>query len=652
LSFFRLIRALLAAFCLAVLALCTAWVLPSLAAAMEAALAARSEQVAGVVAQDFARAVLPDAQPLSAWLPVLKERARQETWAQFRVESPQGAVMAEQPLAGRGWQTLLTQAWSGASSRVALVRNGQVQGQLVLTVATQAATQQLTRAALGLLLALAVLTGLALWALQRLYRWGLQPLAKFCEQIEALGERRFVSVPQPGVSEWVLLSKLLNVLVARVRQILEERDQELGHLEDKLSHDALTHTASRETFMAALKSQLKDNEAGGGVAIVRVHDLDGLNRRLGRNRADEFLVAVATTLRARMMIDGDGDGEGEGSVLARLNGADFGLLQPGCDLAAWRARLASVGDALSRLAEEGLTDGSQVAWVGGSTYKRGEAFSDVLTRVDTMVMAAETRQEQVRVTEPSALQHVLAMAQWRVVIETALDTGHLELGFTPVLDARGQLIYREAHLALLDPSGLRLLDDDFVPAAVRCGRSTDVDLKAVGLALAELGRSPGSVAVRVAPQSVLRPIFQRQLSELLAAHAPLAPRLCLQVRQLGVGATGAVEILSRTVVPHGCAVGVEQVGRWLGALPLLGSAGVRYLTLAPEIASAAVSNTRLQTLVQLLAQWGERTAVTIVATEVDSLALAAELRAMGVRGFAGVAMAPGQALPDLALASR
>jgi EAL domain-containing protein (putative c-di-GMP-specific phosphodiesterase class I) len=309
-----------------------------------------------------------------------------------------------------------------------------------------------------------------------------------------------------------------------------------------------------------------------------------------------------------------------------------------------------VAGALARLADDGLTDGVQVAWTGGSTYKRGEVFSDVLTRVDTMVMAAEARQESVRVTEPSARQHVLAMAQWRVVIETALDTGHLELGFEPVLDARGQLIYRAARLFLLDPSGVRLDDDDFVPAAVRCGRSADVDLKAVDLALAELARSPGSVAVRVTPQSVVRPHFRRQLGELLAAHPQQAPRLCLQVRPLGTGATGAVELLSRAVVPHGCAVGVEQVGLLLGALPLLGSTGVRYLTLAPEVAAAAVSNPRLQALVQLLAQWGERTAVQILATEVDTPDQAAALRAMGVLGFAGAAMVPGQALPERAYA--
>jgi len=659
-SLFHLIRALLAVFCVAMLALCATLVLPCLAEGLEAALAAHSEQAATEMGRAFAAAAIPSGQPLAEWLPTLQERARQESWSQFRVETPQGAVLAEQPSAETGWSTLLTHGWPEASSRVSLLRDGKVAGQLVLTVDTRAATRQLERTMMWLVLALAGLAVMAMWALHRLRRWGMHPLAAFCEQVEALGERRFVSIQQPEVSEWVELSKLLNVLVSRVRQVLEDRDEEVGHLEDKLSHDALTHVASREVLMDALRSQLKENDAGGCLAIVRVHDLDGLNRRMGRNRADEFLVAVATTLRARLMIDGDrdgdrdGDGDGVrvGTVLARLNGADFGLLHPGCDLVTWREHLASIASGLSRLAEDGLTDGAQVAWIGGSSYKRGEAISDVLTRVDTMVMTAETRQEQVRVTEPSARHHVTAMAQWRVVIETALDTGHMDLGFHPVLDARGQLIYREARLALLDPSGNRLEDDDFVPAAVRCGRSADVDLKAVGLALAELANSPGSLAVRVAPQSVVRPIFQRQLGELLAAHPQLAPRLCLQVRQLGTGPASAVELLSRAVVPHGCTVGVEQMGPWLDALPLLGSPGVRFLTLAPEIAAAAVGNARLRALVQLLAQWGERTGVQIVASDVDTSDLAAQLQAMGVQGFAGAAMVPGQGLLELTTATR
>ncbi|OYU41958.1 MAG: hypothetical protein CFE44_26785, partial [Burkholderiales bacterium PBB4] len=153
-----------------------------------------------------------------------------------------------------------------------------------------------------------LLAGLAL-----VHQWASRPLDQFCDQIAGLSERRFVTVPQPAIAEWVTLSKALNVMVARVRQMLEERDEAVGSLKDKLAHDELTQATSRDTFMASLKTHLRDNDGGGGVAIVRVHDLEGMNRRLGRNRTDEFLVALATILRTRLMLTG----VDEGFMLAR-----------------------------------------------------------------------------------------------------------------------------------------------------------------------------------------------------------------------------------------------------------------------------------------------------------------------------------------------
>ncbi len=583
-------------------------------------------------------------QAMASWMQPLIEQARRDGWAQVALHDADGRLLQQfnAPQAG-GWSAALHGGWPGAAAQAQVATpDGRHLGLLQITVSTDQAQRAVDRACLALLLAFAGSGALLLAALARLERWARQPLAAFTDQIAGLSERRFVSVPEPRIAEWVDLSKSLNVMVARVRQMLEERDEAVGSLKDKLAHDALTQTTSRDTFMAALKDHLRDNPDGGGLAIVRVDDLEGMNRRLGRNRTDEFLVALATALRTRMMLTGDGDH----FMLARLNGADFGLLLPGCNLAGWQARLEGLCGALAALADDGLADSAQFAWMGGTTFLRGESMGDVLVRADTMVMNAESQQLPLCTTGPVARLQVKAVAQWRVVIETALDTGHLALAGFPVVDAHGGLLHREVMLRLLDASGQALEAADFVAPAIRCGRIADLDLKAIGLALTELGRSTDRIAVNIAAQSAMRPVFQRQLAALLAGAPALAPRLCLEVRESPRAATTAraVDLLCRTVARHGCRVGIDHFGINLSALSLLSSPQLAYVKLDRRVVDAAGQDGPARAFIGLLVELAARSGVQVLAGEVATAEAGAVLAALGVQGFTGPGVVLGRAV--------
>lgn len=599
------------------------------------------------VAEQAVRALALQAPPaaapgLAAWLPLLEKHGLAAGWDRLALHGPDGRLLGafDNP-AGAGWSAVLHGGWQAAAAQAQVTApDGRQLGMLRLTVSTASADHAVARACSALLIAFGTTGALLLAALHRVERWARRPLDDFRDQILGLSERRFVDMQQPRIAEWVELSKSLNVMVARVRQMLEERDETVGNLTDKLTHDALTQTTSREIFMAALKTHLRDNPDGGGLAILRVDDLEGMNRRLGRTRTDEFLVALATTLRTRMLITGEADS----LMLARLNGADFGLLLPGCDLAGWQARLESMCSALGTLADDGLTDSAQFAWVGGTTFLRGESMADVLVRTDTMVMAAESQQQMLSTTGPATRQKVRSLAQWRVVIESALDTGHFRLDTFPVVDAGGGLLHREGMLRLLESGGTALVADDFVGPGIRCGRIADLDLKAIGLALTMLRHNVGSLAVNIAAQSAMRPIFQRQLAVLLAAQPVLAQRLCLEVRESSRAATTAraVAQLCRTVAPFGCRVGIDHFGINLSALSLLSSSGVAYVKLASRVVGDAAQDSRTRAFIGLLVELCGRTGVQVLAGNVATAEAARALAALGVQGFTGPAVELGQ----------
>lgn len=457
-----------------------------------------------------------------------------------------------------------------------------------LSVATRAEIQ------LAIWFAVFGLTGAALMlGLRRLERWARAPLSGFEQQIRSLAERRYVEEQQPDVAEWVELSRSINVLVARVRHMLRERDEALRSLMERVEHDELTGVASRELFMATLKGRLRDADPQdgapgvstgiGGVAIVRVHDLDGMNRRVGRSRTDEFLVAIATSLRARTHLWP----QAQQGLLARLNGADFGLLLHGVDLETWRDLILRVSESLASLGHEGFTEGADVAWIGATGYLQGESVSDVLARVDNMLLYAQGRQEPVCFAPPTARPALVTVAQWRMVIEQALDTGHLRLSTQPVQDIDGRTLHLAAELQLLLPDGTVLGAEEVLPPAVRSGRVGDLEIKLVEMVLGRIRSEGQEIAVRLSLASVLRPIFLRQLGELLDRQTDALPLLRIELPEpASDGAElGGLQALARVLEGRPCQLGVAHFGLQASLLSVLSTGGVRYVKLAPELLS-------------------------------------------------------------------
>jgi EAL domain-containing protein (putative c-di-GMP-specific phosphodiesterase class I)/GGDEF domain-containing protein len=447
---------------------------------------------------------------------------------------------------------------------------------------------------LGVWFAVFGITGAALMlGLRRLERWARAPLAGFEQQIRSLAERRYVEEQQPNVAEWIELSRSINVLVARVRHMLRERDEALKSLMERVEHDELTGVASRELFMATLKGRLRDADAEdgkagvntgiGGVAIVRVHDLDGMNRRVGRSRTDEFLVAIATALRARTHLWP----QSQQGLLARLNGADFGLLLHGVDLERWREQILRVSESLASLGHEGFTEGADVAWIGATGYLQGESFSDVLARVDNMLLYAQGRQEPVCFAPPTARPALVTVAQWRMVIEQALDTGHLRLTTQPIQDVDGSTLHHAAELQLLLPDSTVLGAEEVLPPAVRSGRVGDLELKLVEMVLGRIRSDGQEIAVRLSLASVLRPVFLRQLGELLDSQPEALPHLRIELQEpTGNSAgLGGLQGLARVLEGRACQLGITHFGLQASLLSVLAAGQVRYVKLAPELLS-------------------------------------------------------------------
>nr|WP_255719261.1 EAL domain-containing protein [Pelomonas sp. P8] len=427
------------------------------------------------------------------------------------------------------------------------------------------------------------------------------------------------------------MSRTINVALTRLKAQLDDRDQRLGELHAEISVDAVTGLAARAQFMDRLAALLHepDREATGGLVLLRVDDLAGLNQRAGRERADELLKQVATLLRTRALrLDGERAG-----VVARLNGADFGVLLPQVATEALDAWTRELADALHGLKQRELTDRPRVGWLAASAFTAGETLGAVMSRVDRALQAGEggdTAWQLVRAT-PSGPS--VSLAQWRSLIDEALMTGRVELDLTPVTTAQGRVVHQLARVQLEGAEGRRFGPDEVLPAALRTARIADIDLRVAELALARIAGNGDELAVRISPRSAERPTFVNRLDEALTAIGPLAAKLWVEFDIEGERhVAGVLGPLAAMLQRHAVRIGLKRVAAPPEDLALLRRLGVGHLRLAPSLCVGldGEASAGKRRLLQMMAELGAAERLDVLAGEPGSEDDARLLRGLGI----------------------
>ena len=482
----------------------------------------------------------------------------------------------------------------------------------------------------SLMLAIGIFWALAVSALLRRVR---RPLDDMAEQAEAIGAGQFRVLDEPPVVELRSMARALNHMSDRVRSLFAEQAAHIEALRDEGSRDALTGLLNRAYFGGELRRVLSeaDAPAGGCVGVLRVAGLAALNQARGRACIDGWLAAIAQALEGCLA-------GVEEATLARLGGAEFGILLPGLGVADGQAlfeRLASAVAALDLL--DGPGGGLQ--WHAALvSYARHETPGAVMARVDSALMRAESTGALVVETDraPEA-QAVHGEGAWRALLENALARQQFQLIDYPVLAADGRLVHRECMLRLAQGDGTAVLTaGQFMPAAVRVGLASACDLEAVRLGLGRLATTADPIAINLAPRSLTEPGFLERLDVLLAGAGVAAARVSVEVSERGLdaqlaGLEGLAEVLAR----HGAQLGIEHFGRQLAALPRLYALRLAYLKLDGSFVAGLEDNPGHQRLVKAIVDLARGLGVVVYAEQVHSAAEWAAALGLGVAGMTG-----------------
>ncbi|TXH05374.1 MAG: EAL domain-containing protein [Rhodocyclaceae bacterium] len=559
-------------------------------------------------------------------------------YASVRLIDPNGKAIVEKsgpPVVGDAPEWFLGLFPITSQPGIAQVSTGWNQfGTLELVSHSHFAYQELWQGALKLLAWFALGGSLMGLLGMQLLRRIKRPLDAVVGQAQAISERRFIGIPVPATPELKSLASAMNVMVDRLKAMFAEEAARLEQVRREANLDSLTGLSNRSFFMNQLAAALSDDDArpSGSLIMLRLADLAGINRRAGRETADELLRRVGLALNEQAT-------DKPNAVAARLNGADFALLLPGVNDPAPMAE--KLLHALNDLTAAGLIDGDRIGHLASGSYLHGHSVANLLSRLDAALAAAENQSGLAWCrAESHDDQRATSNADWKKLLDGAIQTQRLRLIDFPVAGNAGQLLHLECPLRLqAAEDGEWLAAGSFMPMASRLSMTTELDLAATRLALERIAAGAPAVAVNLSGESILDAAFRARLYAQIASRKDLAPRLWLEVSEIGAFQHfDEFHAFCDALRPLGCRLGIEHFGRQFSEVGRLHGIGLDYLKVDGSFIRAIDTQTGNQAFLKGLCSIAHNIGLTVIAEGVQTPEELAILPELGFDGATGPAV--------------
>jgi len=466
-----------------------------------------------------------------------------------------------------------------------------------------------------------------------LIRFILKPLDDVVGQAEAITERRFLIIDEPSTPELKALTRGMNDMVGRLKTMFNEEASRLEALRKKVNRDAVTGLSSRDYFMSHLREVITGDQFGtsGSLVMVRLLDLNELNNKLGRQKADALLKEIGTVLY--------NSGNGRiGQRAGRVKGAEFAIVCPSHTTAEEAGK-----DIYERLTKEILpawgAEIPELFQIGAVRYQHDQNMGALLSSCDEALAksAAKGPNSYHAVDDANAKASVPA-EQWRTLLNEAVSGNRLALSFFQVVASDGSRTLHSESLIRLrtDDQGTLMSAGDFMPMAAQLNLTAPLDLGVVKLAIAHLQKNSGDVAVNLSAETIADFHFRNELSNVLKAYPDICKRMLFEVPEYGVFRQyDAFRDLARTLKQVGCRVGIEYFGQRFAESDKLADLALDYIKVHPSYVRGIADNVGNQEFLMGLCKVAHAIGITVIALGVEKkedLPLLAQLGFDGATG--------------------
>ncbi len=468
-------------------------------------------------------------------------------------------------------------------------------------------------------------------------RFLLRPLAQVEWQAESIARREFPIVDtKPITLEFRRVVEAMNRLSGKVQQMLSDSERMAARLREQAYQDPVTGLANRRSFTATLNHRIEDPEAlhAGGLVLLQLRDFKEFNRRHGYVAGDQLLIGCAKMLN-------DAVAGVDRRFLARLTGADFGLLLEGLSREQFDELVEHLARALSGLYGSFELDNSDVGHLG-AVYYVGQGASDLLSEADMALRSAQTEGANHWVIyEPVSTEaQGHAAGEWNAFIEAALERDSFVLERQPVVAAGSQqLLHEEIFLRLPDPdrSGELLPAGRFLPMAENVGLAPAVDRWVIDRVLRQLEHEPnGKVAVNLSHCSLQDSEMLGWLRETMIMRSAAARHLVLEFPEYGALANReALKEWIEELAPFGLEFSLDHFGLGFSSFAYLRNLKADYLKIDGSFVRHLEEHSDHQFFLQAVAEIAHGLDMRVIAESVETETVWQLLPGLGIDGGRG-----------------
>lgn len=465
-----------------------------------------------------------------------------------------------------------------------------------------------------------------------LLRLVLAPLKQVVAQAQAIGQRRFTTVAEPYTTEFADVTRSMNELATRIKDMLTRESQRLSKQRESAELDPTTGILQREPFMARLASKLEaeDSDASGAVALLRVGDLARLNQVFGRQPIDNALKNIGSALRRLENANSDW-------IIGRLNGSDICLVAP--RVANSKGPAKELQQAVDHvLSEHSIRDRCELPTACVS-YTSEDSIGSVMSALDNALLSS-TEQGTSTITEASRADTSMRSTreqadQWQTHLQHALTNNQLFIDTFPVLASDRSLIHEEAMVRLKVAGQVRYAGE-FMPWVHRLGLSIEIDKAVILLALDHIGSTGRPTCANLSSESIAETTFFDWLQSLATERSNEIGQLSLELGE--AAAFSQPEGFRRlSDIANSChfKVGVEHMGYRVGEIGKLGELGADYIKIDGLFSRDIATNAGNAALFRTYAAIAQSLGVGCIAEGVSAASELASIYELGATGACG-----------------
>jgi diguanylate cyclase (GGDEF)-like protein len=399
-------------------------------------------------------------------------------------------------------------------------------------------------------------------------------------------------------------------------------------------HDPLTGLVNRYVFERRAQRMLeREGWAGGALLYVDIDRLAAVNEAFGLGAGDEVIQRVGDLVRRAA---------GPGALVGRVAGDCFAAVLPGRTPLEAERVAATIAGAVSQIGYVQGADALPVSVsIGAAEASAGERIAHLLAAGELACRRARSDREG-RCVAFAVAETAPAVAQLHAAsLQDALRSNGFQLDAQPLvglLDGTDRVAGYELLIRLRGSGGELLAPDKFLHACEQYGLLPALDRWALCAAVEALCMSPLArgdaapfFAVNVSAQSLESRKYAAFALETLAAAGLRPNDFCFELKEsAAVANLAAAEAFIRDLSKAGAKVALDDFGSGLSSLVHLKRLPVDYLKIDGRFVRRMAADRVAESIVAAIASAAKTLGVVAVAEHVESAAVAARLRDLGV----------------------